>query len=79
MFRPQDSTHLNDELTTRQGYKANFFSPGKEEFYQDINVTVERKIVKLHGKNNPAQMSVRVGKKDFLLQFGPKLGLFGLF
>ena len=41
-----DSTHLNDLGTTRQGYSTNFFSPGKEEFFQDINITVERKFFK---------------------------------
>ena len=41
-----DSTHDNDENGARQGYTASFFKPGKEEFYQDINITVERKIKK---------------------------------
>lgn len=41
-----DSTHLNDMDTKRQGYTTNFFSRGDEEFWQDINITVERKIVK---------------------------------
>ncbi|MCB0480136.1 MAG: hypothetical protein KDC83_01830 [Flavobacteriales bacterium] len=41
-----DSTHVNDLTTTRQGYTTNFFTPGQTEYYQDINVTVERKMVK---------------------------------
>tara|TARA_B100000508_G_scaffold140976_1_gene144749 strand:+ start:39055 stop:40743 length:1689 start_codon:yes stop_codon:yes gene_type:complete len=41
-----DSTHLNDENAARQGYEANFFKPGQQEYYQDINISLERKIVK---------------------------------
>lgn len=41
-----DTTHLNDLNTKRHGYSAKFFTPGKEEYFQDINVTVERKLNK---------------------------------
>jgi hypothetical protein len=41
-----DSTHLNDMDTKRLGYTTRFFSPGDEEYWQDINITYERKFVK---------------------------------
>ncbi|MGB0402763.1 MAG: DUF6029 family protein [Salibacteraceae bacterium] len=41
-----DSTHLYDESTTRQGYEAKFFSPGDDQYFQDLNVTIERKLNK---------------------------------
>jgi hypothetical protein len=41
-----DSSRLNDMDTKRESYTTNFFKPGQEAYYQDINVTVERKVVK---------------------------------
>lgn len=41
-----DSTGINDQKTTRQGYSAKFFSPGQQAYFQDINVSVERKLNK---------------------------------
>lgn len=41
-----DSIWVNDLNTTRQGYTTNFFTPGQEAYFQDINITIERKIVK---------------------------------
>lgn len=41
-----DSTWVNDLNTTRQGYTAKILSPGSEQYFQDINITVERKLNK---------------------------------
>ncbi len=41
-----DSTRLNDLDSARKGYTANFFSPGEEEYFQDFNITIERKLNK---------------------------------
>jgi hypothetical protein len=41
-----DSTHLNDLDTKRQGYKTNYFSPGREIFFQDINIEMHKKLSK---------------------------------
>ncbi|UTW63470.1 hypothetical protein KFE98_04765 [bacterium SCSIO 12741] len=40
-----DSTQLHDETTNRMGYEAPFFSMGTD-YYQDINITVTRKMSK---------------------------------
>ncbi len=41
-----DSTRLNDINTERKGYTTKFFSPGQEQYFQDLNITVERKLNK---------------------------------
>jgi hypothetical protein len=41
-----DTTNLNDMNTDRLGYTTNLFSPGDEIYWQDANVTIERKFNK---------------------------------
>ncbi len=40
-----DTTHLNDELTLRQGYKSDFLKIG-EVYFKDFNVQVDKKFSK---------------------------------
>jgi len=39
-----DSVALNDMNTTRQGYRTNFFRPGEDTYFQDINFEVRKKL-----------------------------------
>jgi len=39
-----DSTAANDLGTTRQGYSTNFFRPGEDVYFRDINVELRKKL-----------------------------------
>lgn len=39
-----DSVALGDMTTTRQGYSTNFFRPGEDTYFQDINVELRKKV-----------------------------------
>ena len=41
-----DTTHLNDENTTRLGYETKLFSLGEQKYYSDFNVEISKKINK---------------------------------
>lgn len=41
-----DTTGLNDELTTRQGYSTNFLGYGDRKYFQDFNIEISRKFSK---------------------------------
>jgi hypothetical protein len=41
-----DTVVLNDENTTRLGYNANLFKPGKDKYFQDFNIEISKKLSK---------------------------------
>lgn len=41
-----DTTHLNDENTTRLGYETKLFSLGEQKYYSDFNVEISKKFSK---------------------------------
>lgn len=43
-----DTTNLNDELTNRQGYTANLFTPGETKLFHDFNVKIVKKFNKVY-------------------------------
>lgn len=42
-----DTTHLNDMDTKRDGYRTSLFAIGDEQYFQDFNISISRKINKI--------------------------------
>ena len=69
-----DSTRINDQNTTRQGYSAKFFSPGSQAYFQDINISLERKLNKTF-KVKAMYMNMMVN--NLITRYGGLNGSFG--